>query len=87
MQLKNIFRFCQLSVPSIDLTRYLAQLPGWQQDCKTVSHLIQRYGLLYAKDPRVDYKKNNAFLDLMEKYFQKRDQQFKESAIKLDTCD
>jgi len=26
-------------------------------------------------------------LDLIEKYFQKRDQQFKESGIKLDTCD
>lgn len=41
------------------------------------------YGLLYAKDPRVDSKKNGAFLDLMERYFEKRDQQFKQG-IELD---
>jgi len=37
MQLKNIFRFSQIIVPSIDLTRYLTQMAGWQEDCKKVS--------------------------------------------------
>lgn len=38
--------------------------------------MMHEVGLLYAFDPRVDYSKNEAFLDQMEEYFEVRSKQY-----------
>jgi isopenicillin N synthase-like dioxygenase len=70
------FAFANLKVPAIDITRYLAKGPGWENDCKEVADTLKTYGLVIIKDPRVSQQNNDNFLNLMERYFVKRSQQY-----------
>jgi hypothetical protein len=78
------FRCTTIAPPSIDITRYLNQAPGWEEDCSKVAKLMHEVGLLYAFDPRVDHAKNNAFLDQMEEYFEVRSKQYERGIKNLD---
>lgn len=81
---KLAFRFSQYNIPKIDINSYLNGQGNWQQDCKEVAEALRTYGLLVIKDPRVDSDKNNKFLDMNEKYFQKRSQQFHAGIRNID---
>lgn len=74
MLLRTIFKshFSNFKIPSVDLTRYINQEKGWEQDCEKIADSLHKYGLLYIKDPRINPEHNNTFLDLMENYFVKR---------------
>ena len=45
---------------------------------------MRKYGLVYAKDPRVDHSSNEEFLDQMEKYFDLRARQFEQGIKNID---
>ena len=71
--LKNLSaKFSSLKVPIIDVKPFLTEGSSSKSDCKIVADALHKYGCLVIKDPRVDQKENNEFLDLMEKYFQSR---------------
>jgi hypothetical protein len=48
---------------------------------------LHKYGLIYVKDDRVDFHQNSDFLNLMEKYFVRRSQQFDEGRKDIDVID
>lgn len=48
---------------SVDLTRYLSKGPGWEEDCEKIVKDLYKCGFFYAYDPRIDYEKNDKFLD------------------------
>lgn len=66
------------SFPIIDLNRFLTRdakenassKADWEADCKLIAECLFKYGCLVVKDPRVDYKENDTFIDLMEKYYE-----------------
>jgi isopenicillin N synthase-like dioxygenase len=73
-----------IKVPRIDITNYLNRTGNWQKDCKDVAQIFRTYGLAIIKDPRVSQQQNDQFLNLMENYFTKRSQQFREGNKTID---
>jgi len=65
------------SFPVIDLGRWLnrdskdSSKSDWEGDCKTIADCLFKYGCLVIRDPRVDYKENDVFIDLMETYYER----------------
>ena len=56
---RTIAPFCNYeSGLSLDLSRYLNAAPGWEEDCDKVVKTLHRCGFIYARDPRVDFKKS-----------------------------
>lgn len=55
-------------LPVVDLSTFLN---GKQKnkECETVVELLNKYGLLVLRDPRVFQNDQDAFLDMMEEYF------------------
>jgi len=70
------FATSKLSVPIIDVTNFLSGSGNYVQDCHHVSEALQKYGCLIIKDPRVNAQQNNNFLDMMEKFFDRRSKNF-----------
>lgn len=67
-------------IPVIDLEQYMnselgASDPAVLELCKTVAENLHKYGILIVKDPRVDEKDNDEYIDLMEQYFEARGNQ------------
>lgn len=67
-------------IPVIDLGQYLSNASGANdpavvEQCKLVAECLHKYGILIIKDPRVDDKDNNDYIDLMEQYFESRGNQ------------
>ena len=81
---KSSFRFSEVSVPRVDLTRYLNKSLGWEQDCKEAANLMRKFGLCYAFDPRVNHEDNDKFQDLMQRYFEVRSRQYDEGIKNID---
>lgn len=48
---------------------------------------MRKYGLCYAFDPRVNYKDNDRFQDLMQAYFALRSKQYYQGEKGIDVCD
>ena len=61
-------------IPVIDLKSYMES--GDQSQCQTVAECFHKYGILIIRDPRVDMKDNDEYIDLMEEYFEKKGQSF-----------
>lgn len=76
--------FSQKKVPSIDISRYLAKGEGWEGDCRQVADILHNYGLIYVKDSRMDGGQNGSYLDMMEKYFAIRSQQYDQGLKNVD---
>lgn len=80
----NKFACSSLKVPTIDVAKFLQKSVGWEKDCKQVAESLKTYGLVIIKDPRVKQQHNEEFLNLMERYFFKRSQQFQQGKTSLD---
>lgn len=78
------FACSNLKVPTIDVSKFLQKSVGWEKDCKQVAESLKTYGLVIIKDPRVKQHHNDEFLNLMERYFFKRSQQFQKGETTLD---
>jgi isopenicillin N synthase-like dioxygenase len=73
---KNVaFSCASIKVPVVDVKPFLMEAPS-QAECKQVAEALHKYGCLIIKDPRVNQAENDRFLDLMEKYFNKRAQEY-----------
>jgi len=49
-----------------------------------VADSLQKFGLIYVKDNRVNVSQNNEFLDMMENYFELRSNQFDAGKRNID---
>jgi isopenicillin N synthase-like dioxygenase len=78
------FAFGNLKVPVIDVGKYLRGSAGWEEDCQEVASTLRTFGLVIIRDPRVNQQENDRFLDLMERYFAKRSQQYREGSNRID---
>ena len=64
-------------IPVIDLATYMnsqsgAEDPEVKKLCDSVAECLHKYGILIVRDPRVNDKDNDDYIDLMEKYFDSR---------------
>lgn len=64
-------------IPIIDIKMYLNAAenpdelsPQATIECQKVAECLHKYGILLIKDPRVDMKDNDEYLDMMEDYFE-----------------
>jgi hypothetical protein len=48
--IKN-FSVSELSMPIIDLSKFINKSEGWEKDCKTVGDCLHDTGILVVKDP------------------------------------
>jgi len=59
-------------IPTIDLSRYLCS--GAACDgCQEVASALERIGALLVRDPRIEGRDHDGFLDMMERYFDRSD--------------
>mmetsp|Transcript_4559 Transcript_4559/g.6903 ORF Transcript_4559/g.6903 Transcript_4559/m.6903 type:complete len:348 (-) Transcript_4559:146-1189(-) len=42
---------------------------GWQQVCEKVAYSFHQFGIVKLQDPRVTFKDNSDYIDMLEKYF------------------
>ena len=63
------------NMPIIDMDLYLSTATDSSpsqaalEECKKVAECFHRFGILLIRDPRVNMKDNDDYIDLMEKYF------------------
>lgn len=71
-------------IPTIDLAKLMLKRADGAftdegiEECKKVMHCLSTYGILIVRDPRVTERDNEAFLDMMESYFEQ------DSEVKLN---
>ena len=66
-------------IPIIDLKKYIESAmqdpdqltPEATIECQKVAECFHKFGLLLIRDPRVDMKDNEDYIDMMEDYFEK----------------
>ena len=62
-----------LNLPVIELSKFLSRAgdddEGYLAECMRVAECFHKYGILVLRDPRVDERDNNIFVDMMERYF------------------
>jgi isopenicillin N synthase-like dioxygenase len=71
-------------MPVIELAPFLecikngeAQItPEAFKECLKVVQCLHKFGLLTVRDPRVDYKDNDTYVDMMEEFFAKAGAKF-----------
>ena len=62
-------------IPVIDLDVYMNQAgsenfsDAAKAECKKVADCFHRYGIILIRDPRVNMRDNDEYIDLMENYF------------------
>jgi len=66
--------------PVTDLAPYLHK--GDTSQCKEIARLLHKYGILIIKDPRVPQGDNEEFIDMMEKYYERSDEDKKQDIRK-----
>ena len=60
-------------VPIIDVSAFLdssADPAMGEEQCRLVAQCLHEYGILIWRDPRVNEKDNEDYLDMMEQYFE-----------------
>ena len=65
-----------LSLPVADLAKFFKKEENpdaYMEECKKVAHAFHHYGICIVRDPRVNEKDNNTFIDMMERYFEGSD--------------
>lgn len=70
------YKCASIKVPIIDVKNFLNGSPSSKSDCKLVAEALHKYGCLIINDPRVKQSENDQFLDMMEKFFDKRSKDF-----------
>lgn len=68
--------------PIVDLTEFL-KTGEKNAECDKISSLLEQYGILIIKDPRVHQEDQDTFLDMMENYFE-QDEEKKLNDIKKE---
>lgn len=59
----------EVELPVIDFSIFFDKKEGWEAECAKVADSLHRTGILLVKDPRVAEERNEAFLDMLEDYF------------------
>ena len=65
-----------LSLPEINIGKYLNKQSGWEAECKLVAQCLHETGVLQVKDPRVNEEDNKVFIRQMEEYFYKESKSY-----------
>ena len=69
-----------LDLPIIDMSLWLTRSTSestskaCDAECRAVADSLHRYGLAILKDPRTTEADNDAFIDMMERYFEQSDE-------------
>eukprot|EP00834_Sanchytrium_tribonematis_P001000 NODE_21_length_42443_cov_0.822808.p11 type:complete len:339 gc:universal NODE_21_length_42443_cov_0.822808:12606-11590(-) len=58
-----------MDLPVVDISQYLLNSDD-DESCFIISSALEQYGACLVRDPRITFKDNEAFLDLMTDYFE-----------------
>lgn len=81
--LRKSFQHNLSEIPVIDLTDFLSN-GSYRSGLYLCEHLYH-YNAVLVRDPRIDFNLNKDYLSLMQKYFTKRSNQFKETGQLIDS--
>lgn len=56
-------------IPVIDGMLYMKKGEGWEEECQKVAYSFHKFGICKLKDPRVNEKDNDDYIDMVERYF------------------
>lgn len=64
-------RFVLEDVPIIDFQTYFdnADEAAWALECQRIAQSFHQFGIAIVRDPRVNHKANEDYIDMMERYF------------------
>lgn len=48
----------------------------WEHECIKVAASLHKFGILIVKDPRVNHKTNEEYIDMVESYFEIQGEKF-----------
>lgn len=57
----------------VDISSYLAK-PEVSEDCRRIATSLKDYGAVLIRDPRVESRDSDKFVNLMERYFEQPDE-------------
>jgi hypothetical protein len=71
-------------IPIIDLELYMTAMKGDQSklsddvriECQKVAESFHKFGIIFVRDPRVDFSANDEYIDVMEDYFEQTGNRF-----------
>jgi len=79
------FSIQNLDITVVDTSSMLNGNSPNPEACRKVVEGFYKHGVIAIRDPRVDEKKNQEFIDMMARYFKKRSEQFYKGD-KLEDC-
>ena len=65
-----------VDAPVIDVAAFLDNTDSREEECKKVVESLHQYGILIIRDPRIEEKDNEDYIDLLENYFESRGDMF-----------
>jgi isopenicillin N synthase-like dioxygenase len=65
-----------VDAPIINVAAFLNDTEEKEAECKKVADSLHKYGILILNDPRIEEKDNDEYIEMMEKYFENRGDQF-----------
>lgn len=72
-----------VDTPIINVAAFLDNTPEKEEECKKVADSLHKYGICIIKDPRIEEKDNDEYIEMLEKYFETRgDQYYKKEELK-----
>lgn len=80
----RLYRLFSKTIPVVDFEPFLRNGNQNHSDCVKVSDALHTYGCFLIKDPRVNFKDNDKYLDMMERYYQARAKSYHEGNIRDD---
>lgn len=82
---RAVRRFSTFNVPITNAEYFLSNNPKMVEECKRAVEFMHKTGVMILKDPRVDEKDNEEFLDLMESYYESKVQKYYKTGIVEDS--
>lgn len=70
-RIRNAFCTILKDIPQVGLNNFLTTHDA-SKDCHDVAEAFRRFGCVIIKDPRISEEKNTTLVNMMKKYYMKR---------------
>ena len=81
---KRLLRNFCLQLPVIDAAALLSKSPRMVDECRKAVDCMHKTGVMVLRDPRVDDRENEEFLDMMERYYAQSSQKYYQDGLLPD---
>lgn len=65
-----------VEAPVINVAAFLNNTEEREEECKKVAESLHKYGILIVRDPRIEEKDNDEYIEMLERYYESRGDRF-----------